>query len=180
VLIISIEIAILILLSVRIHSWQHELNAATVKQSSQLVSLVKPPTCVSGRVHTHLNCLGSHHFCSSCYITIISSWKLTKPAVPLKCRVYPKSVRKIQTVTKSVTVDSGLKLSSYSAGDWEVSRSSESDPNFFFWVCILPLLVYKIVGENAHWFQYPQLRADYVITSLNWHLLKGRNHITKK
>lgn len=130
-LIISIEIAILILLSVRIHAWQHELNAATVKQSSQLVSLVKPPICISGKVHTHLNCLGSHHFCSSCYITIISSWKLTRLAVPMKCRLCPKSVWKIQTVTKSVTVDSSLKLSSYNVGNWRVSWTSESDPKVF-------------------------------------------------
>lgn len=59
--------------------------------------------------------------------------------------------------------------------------SSESDPNFgFFLACILPLLAYNIVGEEARRFQYPQLPSDYVIASLNWHLLKGRNHITKK
>lgn len=53
---------------------------------------------------------------------------------------------------------------------------------FFFFIepVLLPLLVYKIVGENSHRFQSPQLRADDVVTSLNWHLLKGRNHITKK
>lgn len=52
------------------------------------------------KVHTHLNCLGSQRFCSSCCITIISSWQLTGPAVLMKCRLYPQSVQNTQTVTE--------------------------------------------------------------------------------
>lgn len=153
-----------------------------MKQSSQLVSLVKPPRCGSGRVHTHRNCSGSHRFCSSCFIALVSSCKLPRLAVPRKRSLHPESVQDMQTVTKMSHWVPVQSCHSAMLATEKCLKVQIWTQTFFFFIepVLLPLLVYKIVGENSHRFQSPQLRADDVVTSLNWHLLKGRNHITKK